>query len=281
MVYRSKTMLLNSVRIVAQNDVNDIVICRDISVNAESYYTLLIVKDHELVKKLLVILEQKQQTGSESYIENFSYNGNFCMVFEYRQERPISEFYIGRSFSIQEAEQICVNMIVQCMASGLPYPLLYLILQQRLINIAKDQSISFSYELDLSGMDFKKKEKDCVAECAQILRELLEPHATQKAISYQLLGKKLKQNSYQKFTDLYKDVKIASAPQKKKTIFKKIYAFFERNRDRFFRVLLVLCIIALIIALVMLVSQIIFGDIPFLRLFFNPFKKIGTESLLQ
>lgn len=281
MVYRSKTMLLNSVRIVAQNDVNDVIICRDLSVNAESYYTLLIVKDHELVKKLLVILEQKQQTGAESYIENFSHNGNFCMVFDYRQERPIEEFYIGASLTIQEAEQICVNMIVQCMACGLPYPLLYLILKQRQVHIAKDHTISFGYQLDLTDMDFRVQERDCVAECARLLKELLAPHAAQKAVSYQLLNKKLKQNSYQKFTDLYKDVRIAAAPQKKKTILKRFHAFFERNRDRFFRILLILCIAALIVTLIMLLSQIIFGEIPLFRLFYNPFKKIGTESLLQ
>jgi len=36
-----------------------------------------------------------------------------------------------------------------------------------------------------------------------------------------------------------------------------------------------------ILDLTMIVSQLIFSDVPFLRMLINPFKQIGTESLLQ
>ena len=39
--------------------------------------------------------------------------------------------------------------------------------------------------------------------------------------------------------------------------------------------------LSIIFALAMIVSQLIFSDVPFLRMFINPFKQIGTESLLQ
>ena len=41
------------------------------------------------------------------------------------------------------------------------------------------------------------------------------------------------------------------------------------------------CILLVLLVIASFVTQAIFGDIPWLRFFFNAFKKIGTESLLQ
>ena len=40
-------------------------------------------------------------------------------------------------------------------------------------------------------------------------------------------------------------------------------------------------LILVIIALAMLFSNLVLGDIPWLRLFINSFKRIGTESLTR
>ena len=114
-----------------------------------------------------------------------------------------------------------------------------------------------------------------------ILRELLEPKASQKAISFQLLDKKISKKSYHKFTELYKDIRIAAAPRQRNSISGRFRAWFMRNRDQIFRIMLRICILLVILVLATFVTQAIFGDIPWLRLFINGFKKIGTESLLQ
>ena len=46
-----------------------------------------------------------------------------------------------------------------------------------------------------------------------------------------------------------------------------------------FRVLLRVCAVVAVLALVILISQLIFGDFPLLRLFQNTFETIGTEDL--
>ena len=74
---------------------------------------------------------------------------------------------------------------------------------------------------------------------------------------------------------------MAQVPLKKDGILTKIRRFFRHNQDRIFRLVLILAVLMGILALTMVVSQIIFGDVPFLRLFVNTFKQIGTESLLQ
>ena len=41
------------------------------------------------------------------------------------------------------------------------------------------------------------------------------------------------------------------------------------------------CVLLILVVIASFVTQAIFGDIPWLRFFFNSFKTIGTESLLQ
>ena len=104
---------------------------------------------------------------------------------------------------------------------------------------------------------------------------------TVKATSYKLLEKKLWKGGYLRFTDFYKDLKMASQPLKKDGMIAEFQKFYRHNQDRIFRLVMVICILLGIVALTMIVSQVFFSEVPFFRLFINPFKEIGTESLLQ
>ena len=95
------------------------------------------------------------------------------------------------------------------------------------------------------------------------------------------MEKKISRKSYDRFTELYKDIRITAVPKKKRGIRKRIKAWFVRRQDGLFRLLLCICLFLAILALVSLISQLLFGDIPWLRLLFNGFKTIGTESLLR
>ena len=74
---------------------------------------------------------------------------------------------------------------------------------------------------------------------------------------------------------------MTALPERKESLKGRLKGFWLRNRDRIFRLLLVLSAVAVVVALIMLISQIIFGDIPLLRLFERAFEQIGTESLIQ
>lgn len=280
MLYQSQKMKLECIRTVKKNNTNDVFICRDLNTAAGNLYTLLAIKDHLISRKYLEIFEYAGLSAQDSYIDSFSDKGAFCMVFEYKQERPLKDFYMGSSYTLAECENVCIQVLMACMASNLPFPLIYLILKQEQLHMSKDYSVYFSYELDLSELDPEITERDCAVQCAAILRDMLAPKASQKAFSYRLLEKKISRKSYDRFMELYKDIRITAAPQKKSLI-KQIKAWFIRNQDVLFRILLVVCVILAIVAVVSLISQLLFGDIPWLRLFFNGFKTIGTESLVQ
>ncbi len=281
MFYESQRMKLECVRIVKESDINDILICQDLNTPAGNLYTLLVIKEHQAAKKYLEVFQQAGIPAQDSYIDSFSDRGAFCMAFEYKQERPLQDFYMGESYTLAECESICINVIMTCIASNLPYPILYLILRQGQLHLSKDHTVYFSYQIDLTELDPEKTERDCAVACASILRELLRPKASQKAFSYRLLEKKISRKSYDRFTELYKDIRITTVPGKKKGIRKRIKVWFARRQDGLFRILLCICLILGVLALVSLISQLLFGDIPWLRILFNGFKTIGTESLLR
>ncbi len=281
MIYQSQKMRLKTIRVIGQTPVNDILICQDQNAAEEGLYTVLAVHDHEVVKKILTVYEQSEYEMKSSCIDSFSDQGAFLLVYPYYRERSLEQFYMGTTYTLSECEDVCINTILTCISAELPYPLLYLILEQRQLQLARNHNVYLEYMIDLETLDPKITERDCVVQCAKILRELLEPKSAQKAVSYQLLDKKISKKSYHRFTELYKDVRIAAVSQNKNGILGRLRAWFLRNRDRLFRVLLWVCVILLILVAVSFATQAIFGDIPWLRLFFNGFKKIGTESLLQ
>lgn len=281
MIYQSQKMRLQCVRIVSKSEINDILICQDLNMADDSLYTLLVVKDHDTVKKYLQIFENTHNSLHDSFVDSFSDGSSFCMVFPYKRERALKQFYMGESYSLSECEDVCINLILACITAGIPYPILYLMLEQDQLHLSKDHSVYFSYQIRLDELDDQITERDCVVACARILTELLKPKETQKAISYILLRKKIAKRNYHKFTELYKDIRIAAVSKNKQGIIARIRNAFSRNKDLLFRIFLRICIVLAVIVVVSFVCQIFFGEVTWLRLFINGFKKIGTESLIQ
>lgn len=280
MIYRSDRLTLRSVMDVFQGKVNDIVICEELSGSRECYYTLLAVKDHETVKKLLRIL--KQQNGEVScYEDAFSFNNEFCLVFPYVKERKLEDFYMAKSMPLARCEEICMSLLLQCMASPLPYPLLELVLKQGQLHLQKDNSVTLGCCLDLTELNENCTQQECVMQCAIWIRTLLQEKTSRKNVSYQLLLKKIPKQSYQNFRELYRDLRLSSTKIEKQTIKSRVADFWRRHQVGILRRLLQLSVILAVLVLILFLSNVIWGEIPFLRLFVNTFKQIGTESLTK
>ncbi len=274
-------MKLRTLQTVKKNAVCEIRVCEDDSKKVKSRYTVLAVDDHDTVRKVIAIYDKAENVEEATYLDMYSDDGRFYIVYPYIKERPLFDFYVGSVLDIRECEEICINLIIACMTSNLPWPLLYLVLTQGEINLARDNTVTLGYRLDLAGLDETKTEADCVTECAKILIKLLEPKSLRRANSYILLTKKTEKGIYLYFTDLYKDLKAAMAPVRKKGILLRFKLWFERNKDTIFKVLLRVSIVLAVFVILTFVTNLIFGDVPWLRLFTRNFEKIGLESLLQ
>ncbi|MDD2973368.1 MAG: hypothetical protein PHE02_14685 [Lachnospiraceae bacterium] len=280
MTFTVGSMQLNTVREVLHGSANDVYICQDINAANDTYYTLWLIRDNTIAKKFITLFHEAKVKETE-YITSFSYQDKFGMVFTYKAERFLKNFYMGSAFSLNVCETICINLVMECISCNMPYPVLYLILTQNQIHMSKDNGIFFSYQLDFDQFDETKKEKDCVIMCAQIVLELLAAHESEKAISYKLLERKIPKEGYRSFTELYKDIRMSAVSANKIGLKGRLMAAFKRNQDRLFRFMLVICTILGVIVLAMLIMQLIYGDVPFMRFLINPFKQIGTESMLQ
>ena len=280
MVIENEEMALQCVRDVLHTQANDIYICKDENADQEMYYTLLVIKDHAVARDVLVMLE-KGKHGRKSNITVFSYRDYICLLFDYKRERSLNEFFMGTAFTLNHCENICKNLVAECMITELPFPLLYLVLSQKQVNLAKDDSIYFSYKLDMSEFDAAKGESDCAVQCAMLVQELLKEHKARRADSLELLNRKIPKEGYRTLAELYKDIDLSAADGKKRGIIRRIRSFFNRNSRIFFRMFVILCAVLVVIALLALISQALMGDTSLFWIIFNPFKRIGTESMLQ
>ena len=281
MIYASRDNSYTTISTVFEGKVNDCFIAGNTGSGEKGLYTLLVIKDHRTVRDFMEIYRLWRSEEASPLIEAFSFGQAFCLVFPYRMERELYRFFVGEAYTLERCESICESIILACIASYLPPALLFLILSQKKINLSKDDSVFLSFSVDMEELDRTKTEKDCATECARILLDILSTKQSEKNISYILLSKKMNNRSYSRFTEIYRDLKIASTPVKKRGIILTIKSFFYRNSDTLFGILFWICLILMIIALILLFSHLVLGDVPFLRIFFNSFKNIGTESLLQ
>lgn len=279
MIYQSERMTLCGVMDVFRGKVNDVVICEEVKGGRTSYYTLVLVKNHDTVRRLIRILERSEKS-TPCMVDSFSWNNCFCLVFDYVKARPLSEFFMGAERSLEECESICINLLLQCMTSPLPWPLLKLAIRQQ-IHLLKDGDVRLGYELDLKDLDENCTEKQCVMECAMVIRDLLKEKLTQKNVSYQLLMKKIPRQGYQNFRDLYRDIRLSSSMVGKRSLRARILGLYREHQATIYKALLVVSVFLLILTVSMMISQRIWGEVPFLRILFNNFKQIGTESLIR
>lgn len=286
MIYYAQNMELEVISQAFHGSANDVVVCRDRLSASGTLYTLLVIHDRKCARKMLTVMEDNQRSGESACLLQFSQNETMLFLFPYREERKFSAFAPGQMTSPETGEAICVNLVMECLATDLPWPLLYLVLEQDCVQIAKDNTVYFTVSLDLNDLDPTRTERNCVSSCAQLLLDLLAGpiaggRSRKKLKSYELIWKKMGKNAYTGFPELYQDIKLTALPQVKPSLKNRLRILWTNSRDRLFRILLVLCILLAIAAAVVLISQLIFGDVPLLRLFQHTFDMIGTENLHQ
>ena len=278
LIGQSRYKIIQTVKI---GSAGETYVCEDLHDSARGRFTLLSIHDHEVMHRFVALYNRDRKEVENSVINMFSEESKFFVVYPYIPERRLTDFYMGESLSLHEKEEICINLIIACMTTDLPWPILYLVLKQNEIQLARNRSVTLSYKIDLSELDDSKTEGDCAIECARILLELLKPAGGRKPNSYLLLYKRTEKKSYQNFRDLYKDTTIAAEPDRKRGLLGRARAWFSRNKDEIFRVLLWISAVLFLFVIITFITNLIFGDVPWLRLFIRSFEKIGLESLLQ
>ncbi len=283
MIYNAGEKKLNCIRKVLENEVMEVWVAQETDKDADGeYHTLIVVKDHGTAKRLMKVWEDGLREGRESCGQMPAGREEFCIVYPYKKERPLHKFYWSERRSGKECEQICMNLLIECISSGEAWPILYLILCQSQVHIERDHSIFFSYQLDLTELNEEIGEKDCVVKCARMVLDIMQnTPEMEKTIGMNLIRKKLLKDGYSHFAELFRDIHMDAGDWKKVKRKERIKDFLQAKRGTIIRILLIVSVFLGVIAVFMILSQMIFGDIPFLRIFAGTFETIGRESLLN
>jgi hypothetical protein len=279
MIFYTGDMVLEPVREIFDGPGNSVSICRDLRSPVHVHYTLLTIKDRSLAKRLIAVFENSErvsQAGVLPYVACFTQNALLCYVFEYREERKISLFAPGQITSAKVWESVCVNLVLECLSSPMPFPLLSLSLKQGDVHLEKDGAVFFTPYYDLTQLSEEDDESVCARRCVELMLSLLAAKGRLK--SAELMEKKLAKNAFRSLPELYRDIKITEIPEKEK-LKKRIAGIWRRNKDRLFTALLIACAIVAVFAVIVLISQLIFGNIPIFRIFERCFDVIGERSL--
>jgi hypothetical protein len=267
------------IREVYIGDVNDVFVCRNEADRHAAYKTVWIVKERNLAKSLIKGFSK----GGGICEEYFAQRENMCFVFPYVQERPLFRFYIGNLKDNNCSRQrIWLDLVTQCMTRKLPEGILNLILEQGQVNIAADGSIDFGYFLDLTNYREDVQEKDNVVLCVQRILDLIYlDNVKGKDSAVMLLEKKLKRNKYTEFIQLYKDIRIIMQDNSDIGRIERAKRFVLARQDTIYRVLSIICVVLVVVVAINFLASIVLPDFSFWKVFTNPLKQIGTQSLLN
>lgn len=278
MTYQGAGLQLQVIGDISHGSSNDVLICRDNNAPLGLLYTLLVVHEESVKRKVVQVLEG---TGKPAYVACFAQGESLCYVFPYRQERALSQFASGQVVSVQQREEVAVNLVMACLSHGLPYPILALILTQNQVHLGQDNEIYFGYGLDLSLLKPEINEGQCALLCAELVAGLLERDIPEhkQSQSYQIIRKKCFKNAYNNLPELYRDISLTAVSGKKVGIVKRLKAWLTGHEKFFLRLLVVVCLVLMFLALSSLLSYLIFGENLWLRFFQDNFLIIGTEHL--
>lgn len=284
MILDTGSMRLLVVREVLKGKANDVVICMEEGKPAGSYYTVWVMKDHTMAKAVFRDFFHKnpENRGTQNaYLEYFSQGASFYFTFPYEQERPLMRFYKKEIYDLENRRRILLQMVAKCMTSGLPDTILYLILMQEQLQLGQDGEVRFQYMINFDDYPKKEVSVECVRLCAGIVYKLLGEEGKYGFAGQKLIEKKLARNIYFDMGVLYRDVRLVMDKKPNRSFMTKFSKLSQARERKIFSIVFFVCIILTCFTMFMMVSQIVWGEVPLFRIFNNSFEQIGTESLLR
>lgn len=197
----------------------------------------------------------------------------------YREHRPLLEGRFERIRGGRALRRTVLAAAAACMTGEHPWPVLYLILKQRLLHIGRDGTVYFSYELDLEELDGERTQGDCVSVFLEIFQEMRDRLPRPGLKGLELIDKKRGRGQYESFEELCKDLQLVRVRRPLAFWARAKIGPDKRLRAVLLRLLLGSAAIAAAAALLLLAAVILFGKNPLWELFAGGMDWIGTEYL--
>lgn len=128
---------------VLNNDMGEIYICRDISTDLE--YTLLRIKDKDIVPELMVYLNMTVKKSFTDYRARFVFEGDLCLVFSYYRGLSLSDKLTNEYSSLKERMTIGQRILDRMVLLDMPLYFLKNCLTKERIVVKPSLEVSFNY----------------------------------------------------------------------------------------------------------------------------------------
>jgi len=174
-MFPALNMELEIVRIVLQNNVNDIYVCTDLLKNTGVFYTMISIRDARCRK----LVAEKLNTErfffeNHDFIGSFVYESCLNLVFRYFHENLLS--LLGNVYlsEFSECKKAAIGLVTACAESGASPCIGMLLLDDKNINLSKDGEITFNYFLDFSKFQPETKMEHYLFEVSQKVFGILD-----------------------------------------------------------------------------------------------------------
>lgn len=281
---------LNEVRKVISNEVNEVVICKDMAENSNhEYYTLIRIHDSDKIKDVLEVVYKED--GSCNFPQHL-----FCGIFVdvdvlnillyYREPRKLFSYLKSEMKSEYIQQLIIQNFLLECFSLNITNTMLNLFLEEDNINIDGEHNVYFDGFIDFAKLDKNISEQICVKKCSNIINDIilsneqLSDNSSVKSIG--LFRKKRRNNHYTKLIQLYNDFKIKERVyrDRSRSIWARIIASAkELYKEKFEKIVAVLGTIVIVTAIGLVLSNLFNLKMPFTK--YKGLNTIGIVNMME
>jgi hypothetical protein len=174
-MFPALNMELEIVRVVLQNEVNDIYVCTDLLKDTGVFYTMISIHDARYRK----IVTEKLNTeriffSNKDFLGSFLYENRLNLVFRYYHENLLSLLGSVYLAEFSDCKRAALNLVAACAECGAGNDMGILLLNERNINISRDGEIQFNYFLDFAEMEPGAEESYYISAVANAAFRILD-----------------------------------------------------------------------------------------------------------
>ena len=168
-------MQLEPVRVVRENRVNSITVCRDLRRDAGVLYTVVCITEPETRRTAAAQAAGGVFSRTADYIGSYTRGEGLNLVFRYRGENRLSSHQAQFAVDFAHRRTLAENFLTACAESGVDGPAGLLLLEEENLNLGANGSVYFNWFLDFAKWKPLRRPNDYYTKAASIVFELLAP----------------------------------------------------------------------------------------------------------
>lgn len=137
------------IRMLSSTNCCEISVCKDLTEEKNKTYLLVCLKDMDIIYKTITFFTSlKENTSFEDFVDCFSQNGYFYIVFDYKEKDLLYDKIKEKGFHLKERLEIAKNLLTEITLQNMPKYLQYEALSQNNLLLDDTLTVKFNYSLN-------------------------------------------------------------------------------------------------------------------------------------